>query len=980
MRDTNAGGSGSGSGKNRKPEFYVPLHTNKPLPDIPSEPDSIGPPPVSGGGGGGNLSSHSSPSSGVAAIAYSKDYTDVGSAGAPSQSPGSDSKISHMTKRGLLKQLFHRDSGNTKGSSLSSKGFSENDGGSESLGRASSITASLASHLKARAGGGDKTSSANHGPSLPKSIISRRSVDDTSVRPSSASNSPRHNAHNYDATLSTTSGSPGVGVASIKDGNIFRKPTSPSKNYHRYSLNLSGSGSGSSYKPSHTGIKHLLKGDLEQQADAKEISGSDTVPFQHQESPLPLPPPPPEVPQKVSMTSLTPPHTAKVEVTNDGVDMFLKKPKKKQSKSKKSDSKSTTSPSPAPGEKGSVKSGKSSSGLSSSKKAQMRKKMLELKKEDSESRKRISESSEKSLNIAHDKFPKYPVIPPIKILVVEDNEVSRMMVYQFIYTLGLTCQVAKNGQEALNMWRDAAEGKDKTGPYHLIFMDIQMPVMDGLETTSKIRELEQKNKVGAWMARRITLFSTPPIDKEEQFRDQYSLPFFGGLNSGGGVDGREAGGNSGINGGGGGLFKRNKRQSQIPSRRFRNHPGILPSLGNDISFIEQIEDELINGKPSPYYEGLAPKVRWRPYYAFNSSNNNIQKPSEPNNPANTTTTTTTTTTIAAASPVPRQLPSMMVDPNDVSPVCDIATIPFTFQSLSSANQQQHQPSSPRVTLNSWMDQHYGENAVQHNHFRSFHVHTITADFVLEPTAMNNRSSAILKARGKQHQHQQQQPNLALARRSFLMPEPKPIDQLASVAGNTTISNNSNPQQTLGGSTLAGSAELPNPTAIGSGFDDGKKLGENKNVIINTKDTAGGADASTATTEDNVKPESSPAQEGDTATTPGGSTARFLPNAPVIILALTASNRDEDRKKALQVGCNDYLTKPVNTVWLGDKIIEWGCMQALIDHEWWPQWRSLKKKMDNQQAPLTPPPTSSTPYPPANMASKVGGEHRRHSRR
>ncbi|KAL3230466.1 hypothetical protein RNJ44_00915 [Nakaseomyces bracarensis] len=58
------------------------------------------------------------------------------------------------------------------------------------------------------------------------------------------------------------------------------------------------------------------------------------------------------------------------------------------------------------------------------------------------------------------------------------------------------------------------------------------------------------------------------------------------------------------------------------------------------------------------------------------------------------------------------------------------------------------------------------------------------------------------------------------------------------------------------------------------------------------------------------------------------------NSPVIIVALTASNSQEDKREALISGCNDYLTKPVNLLWLSKKITEWGCMQALIDFDGW----------------------------------------------
>jgi CheY-like chemotaxis protein len=73
----------------------------------------------------------------------------------------------------------------------------------------------------------------------------------------------------------------------------------------------------------------------------------------------------------------------------------------------------------------------------------------------------------------------------IHVLVAEDNPINQKLIKVVLENFGLTVTMASNGEEAFDY--------RKKGPFDMIFMDIQMPVMGGVEATQHILAYEKEH-------------------------------------------------------------------------------------------------------------------------------------------------------------------------------------------------------------------------------------------------------------------------------------------------------------------------------------------------------------------------------------------------------------------------------------------------------------------------------------------------------
>jgi len=83
-----------------------------------------------------------------------------------------------------------------------------------------------------------------------------------------------------------------------------------------------------------------------------------------------------------------------------------------------------------------------------------------------------------------------------KILVAEDNKVNQLVTKNLLKNIGCTCIIAENGIEAVKLLKKES--------FDIILMDINMPVMDGMQATLEIRQFDTSTPIIALTASELS--------------------------------------------------------------------------------------------------------------------------------------------------------------------------------------------------------------------------------------------------------------------------------------------------------------------------------------------------------------------------------------------------------------------------------------------------------------------------------------------
>jgi len=102
----------------------------------------------------------------------------------------------------------------------------------------------------------------------------------------------------------------------------------------------------------------------------------------------------------------------------------------------------------------------------------------------------------------------------LRILVADDTPSILKMSSKMLQKQGHTISTAEDGAQALE---DLIEGKGSVYPFDVVLMDLQMPVMDGLESTARIRRFEEESRD----SRKVVIIGVSANSDGETMNDAY---------------------------------------------------------------------------------------------------------------------------------------------------------------------------------------------------------------------------------------------------------------------------------------------------------------------------------------------------------------------------------------------------------------------------------------------------------------------------
>jgi signal transduction histidine kinase/CheY-like chemotaxis protein len=108
-----------------------------------------------------------------------------------------------------------------------------------------------------------------------------------------------------------------------------------------------------------------------------------------------------------------------------------------------------------------------------------------------------------------------------EVLLCEDNPMNQQVVYEHLARVGLKTVIAENGKIGFDMIKSRLDNNEKQ--FDLIFMDMHMPVMDGLEASAKIMELNTNIPIVAMTAN--IMFNDREIYKKNGMIECVGKPF-----------------------------------------------------------------------------------------------------------------------------------------------------------------------------------------------------------------------------------------------------------------------------------------------------------------------------------------------------------------------------------------------------------------------------------------------------------------------